>query len=60
MGPRFETATTGHCKVGTGDGPGGHTKVRTGQYTVKNVSSFPVPCWDVTKQTIPGGELFNY
>jgi hypothetical protein len=29
-------------------------------YTVKNVNDFPVPSRDVTHQTLPGGEYFNY
>jgi hypothetical protein len=29
-------------------------------YTVKKVSDFPVPIRDVTNQTLPGQELFNY
>ncbi len=29
-------------------------------YTVKKVIDFPVPRWEVTKQTLPGWEKFNY
>ncbi len=30
------------------------------QYTVKKFSNFPVPSRDVTNQTLPEGELFNF
>jgi hypothetical protein len=29
-------------------------------YTVKKVAHFPLPSRDVTNQTLPGRELFNY
>jgi hypothetical protein len=29
-------------------------------YTVRKVVDFPVPSQDVTHQTLPGGEEFNY
>jgi hypothetical protein len=29
-------------------------------YTVERVFVFPVPSWDVTKQTLPGRELLHY
>jgi hypothetical protein len=46
---RTAPATPGTSRVGAG-----------GEYTVKKVIDFPVPGRDVTYQTLPGREKFNY
>jgi hypothetical protein len=36
-----------------------YERVSPSSYTVKKISDFPVPSWDVTKQTLPGRECFK-
>jgi hypothetical protein len=55
----------GNVTLGTILEPQHHTDLTTKfgiktSYTVKKVSGFLVPSWDVTDQTLPGQELLNY